>query len=238
MLIDVHAHLHFEQFKKDLDRVIERAHKSGVVAIINSGTDHEGNIASLELARKYDIVKASFGVYPTRAIAVSEKELGNELLFIEKNKKGIAAIGEVGLDFKESQKYEEQKKAFEKIILLANKIKKPLIIHSREAEREAIEILEKNVRTKVIMHCFNGSYKLVKRGVENGWFFSIPPVIVRSMHFQGLVNIVPCEYLLTETDSPFLAPPGEMRNEPSFVKTAINKMAEIKGLTSEEMEKI
>ena len=101
-----------------------------------------------------------------------------------------------------------------------------------------IEMMESTSLKKVDFHCFTGNFKLVKRIVDNGWFLSIPPNILRSLHFQGVVNMVPLSHVLTETDSPYLSPPPKQRNEPAFVVKAIEKIAELKEITVDECKKI
>jgi len=123
-------------------------------------------------------------------------------------------------------------------LTLAEKIKKPVVIHSRKAEKECIEIIETFKIKNVDMHCFSGNFKLVKKVQDNGWFFSIPTNIVRLFHFQKIVEETPMSQLLTETDSPYLSPFIEKRNEPSFVVETIRKISEIKKLNEEEVKKL
>lgn len=236
MLVDVHAHLDLEQFSMDLDEVINRARHFGVVSVINNGLNPVSNRKTLELSRKYDIVKPALGLYPIDALKLSEEELESELEFIKKNKP--IAIGEVGLDYLRSEERDKQKEIFQKIINLAEKLGLPLIVHSRKAESDVVDILESSKLKKIIMHCFNGEQSLVKRVEKNGWFFSIPPIILRSLQFQMIVNQVSTNQLLTETDSPYLAPPPKKRNEPIFVSKVIEKISEIKNLNEDEVKKI
>jgi len=254
-LIDIHAHLEHEKFKDDLDKVIERARKAGVKIIINSGVNKKTNRESLELSEKYNIIKPSFGIYPIDALAMEMQELessgfsrdiekldvDSELRWIEQNKDKCIAIGEIGLDYNwEEIKNDEpaktkQKEIFRKILKLAKKIDKPVIVHSRKAEEDAIKILEEEKMKKAIMHCFSGKKLLIKRCVENKWFFSIPPIITRLQHFQLLAELVPIEQLLTETDSPYLSPVAGERNEPGNVAVTIKEIARIKGLDKKDV---
>lgn len=240
MLVDIHAHLGYEDFyKDDLNEVIERSRQKNVKYIITSGTTHEENIKALELSKKYDIVEASLGLYPTFAVQLNEKQLQESLDFIKKNKKNIFAIGEIGLDYYEdSSSSEKQKDNFKRILELAEELKLPIIVHSRKAEREVIEILETTNIKNIIMHCFSGNFKLIKRIDNNNWFFSIPANIVHSDHFQKMAKEISLNKLLTETDCPFLSPIRGQRNEPMNVEYTINKIAEIKNITSDETKKI
>jgi len=235
MLVDIHAHLHFKEFENDLDKVIERAKNVGVTTIINSGTSLKTNKQTLELSKKYNIIKPSFGLYPIEALT---SNIEKELDYIEKNKNNIIAIGEVGLDYLENKEKEKQKKIFFKIIELAEKIKKPLILHTRKAEADVLDILESTKAKNTVLHCFSGNMKLVNRAYDIGCYFSIPPIIIRLEHFQSLVKIIPATRLLTETDSPYLSPIREKRNEPANIIKSIEAIAKIKKIEVEETKKI
>ena len=231
-LVDVHAHLESEKFKGDLDSVIERFKEAGGEFVINSGTDPERNRQTLELAEKYGIVKCSFGMYPVG----DYDDVDGELVWIEEHANVCVAIGEIGLDFdKGRDDFEKQEKLFVKMLELAKKLDKTVVIHSRKAELEAVEILEEMEMKNVVMHCFCGKKSLIKRCVENGWSFSVPPVIKRWDNFKMLVEIVPLEQLLTETDSPYLGADAKERNEPANVVVTIGEIARIKGLSEEEV---
>lgn len=231
MLIDIHAHL---EMCEDSEGVIKRAKD---VLIVGAGVDMKTNKMVLEFAKKFSNVRASFGLYPIEGLGLSEKEFQKELDFIEENKDKIIAIGEVGIDLKESEDLETQKKNFVKIIYLAKKLDKPLIVHSRKAEKEVIEILENEKCKKVVMHCFSGKFSLVKRVVENGWSLTIPTCVVRSEQFQKIAKEIPIENLFCETDSPYLHPFGERNNEPKNVIESYKKIAELKNLSLKEVEK-
>src|SRR3989338_890632 len=228
MLFDVHAHLHSEQFKEDLEEVIDRAKKAGLSYIIEAGLDLESNKKVLNLSSKFNIIKPSLGLYPTDAVKLTDEQIEENINFIRQNKDKIIAIGEVGLDFNEGRETEKKQE----------EIKKPLIVHSRKAEEECIQMLESSSLKRVVFHCFNGNFKLVKKIEENKWYLSIPPIILRSLHFQGVVQLVSITNLLTETDSPYLAPPPKTRNEPAFVKFSVEKISEIKNLTFEDTKNL
>ena len=251
MLIDIHSHLDHPYFKDELDKVIENAKKADVKVILTAGLNPETNRKSLELAKKYSIVKACLGIYPiqtlqeeivTGNLPLKENrfDLDEELRFIEKNKKNIAAVGEVGLDYNLVQNKTEQKKDFEKIISLSERISKPIIVHSRKAEEDAIDMLKSSKLKKVVMHCFTGKKNLVKKAVDNNWFLTAPTAITRSTQFQENVGIIPITQLFCETDAPYLSPfksdNNEFnRNEPAFVIEAYKKVAEIKGMELKEV---
>jgi len=250
--VDVHAHLESDRFKDDLDKVISRC-KDDDVLIIQSGVNPETNRGSLELSKKHGIM-CSFGLYPIDGIAIEfdnlkddyEREIpkfdvDSELKWIEDHKDDCVLIGEVGLDFKVVECTPEMKEAqvrnFEKMIELAKRMGKPILIHSRGGELECVEILEKYGCKKVIMHCFGGRKALIKRCVDNGWFLSVPPIITRLQHFETLVGLVPLEQILTETDAPYLSPIVGERNEPINVRVSVKEIARIKGVSEDEVKK-
>lgn len=253
---DVHCHLDSERFKDDLDEVVKRAKEAGV-QIVHSGINPQTNELALKLKEKYNIL-CTFGVYPIDAILQEFPDFYDDdedsdldrggfdvdeaLLWIEEHKDDCVGIGEVGLDFKFCKDTEDIKEAqvknFESIIALAKKLDKPLVIHSRGAELECTEILEKHDCKSVLMHCFSGKKSLIKRGTDNGWFFSVPPVIKRLQHFETLVSIVPIEQLVTETDAPYLSPVFGQRNESKNVTVSVEEIARIKEMDAEEVRKV
>jgi len=242
LFIDTHCHLDFKGIIERLDEVINNAKKAGLKAIITSGVNPQTNRKILEIAEKYPIVKPSFGLYPMDALhrETNKKnifDVDKELLFLEKNKDKFISIGEVGLDYKNGKDKAMQKQVFEKVIETAKKLNKPLIIHSRKAELDALDILESSGYKKVIMHCFSGRKHLVKRAYDLGYYFSIPTNVVRLQQFQEMVKEIDINHLFCETDAPFLSPFKEKTNEPAFVIESYKKIAEIKELTLEEVEK-
>jgi len=249
MLVDVHCHLDHPRYDADREDVIARAEAAGVSIIIANGTNPKTNRAVLALAKKHKVVKASLGLYPLDALGYSDDptlppgppiDVDAELAFIEKHKDVIVALGEVGLDnhwIKKPVVLEKQKEMFSKVIDLALKLDKPLIVHSRSAEKDVIDMLEARGARKVLMHCFGGKKSLIERGAKLGFFFSIPPNIVRLDHFRTLVALVPMNQLLTETDGPYLAPVTGERNEPMNVRVSLEHIAKVKGFTVEEVER-
>ena len=239
MLVDVHAHLQYGDFENDLDEVIKRAKKAGVKDIIVNGLTKDDNKAVLELGNKYDIVKVALGIHPNEVKNTSDEELENIFSLIKENKDNIIALGECGMDYyhdKEESVLRRQKAVFIKFLELAKKINKPIIVHSRKAEKDVIDILE-GFKVKTLLHFFTGNMKLAKRAEGNGYYFSIPVSILRSEHFKTLVDRTALSRLLTETDSPY-GNPEVGRNEPSFVKKTIKEISVIKGLTLADTENL
>ncbi|MFA5992870.1 MAG: TatD family hydrolase [Candidatus Pacearchaeota archaeon] len=240
VFIDVHCHID-RYSDEEIVEIIGRAKKEGVGIMINNGNTVEADRKNLELAGMYPQVKAALGIHPIDYNLYTDEEIKEEIRFIKKNKEKIVAVGEVGFDLKEAVvDFDRQKKVFFEWMKLASEIDKPIIIHSRKAEKEAVEIVDefaKNHKIKVLMHCFSGNMKLVDKIRDNGWFFSIPASIKHSTHFQEVVKRVPISQLFCETDSPFLHPDKERNNEPALVIEAYKKISEIKGISLNEVEK-
>ena len=250
-LVDVHCHLNQELFKEDINEVISRAKKVGVKAIVASGTNPLANQEVLEMKKLDSIIKVSFGLHPIDALGLSEGETGiskpegkvdlkKEFKFIEKHKDEIVAIGEIGLDYYwDKDHHEEQQEVFRKVLRLAVKLNKPVIIHTWAAEEDTLNILEEEIKDKVpvVLHCFGGRKSLVTRAIELGYYFSVPPSTVRTGNFNTKIKKIPIEQLLTETDAPWQGPVKGKRCEPADVLETIKKIAEIKEISVEEAAK-
>ncbi|MGV8152342.1 MAG: TatD family hydrolase [Candidatus Nanoarchaeia archaeon] len=234
MFIDIHAHL---DLIKENQNAIKNAKQKGIL-VVNNSIDYGSIKETLKLSSENKNIRAALGVYPIEALKLSEKELEEIIEFIKKNKEKALAIGEVGIDLKWSQELEQQKKIFQKFIDLAKELDKPLIVHSRNAERECIEILEKNNCKKVVFHCFSGRISLAKRIIKNNWFLSIPTNVCHNSQMQEIVKIAEIKHIFCETDSPYLHPiKGQKDNEPANVIEGYKKIAEIKGISLQEVEK-
>ena len=239
-----------ELYKKELDAVLERAKQSGVKAIICSGVNVPTNREALELTKKYSpFVRCSLGIYPVDALDIAPDATGlsrqvehfdvdEELKFIKKNKEHIAAIGEAGLDFhwvKEENLRKKEKENFAKVIKLAEDIKKPLVVHTRDAELECIEMLESSSLKKVVLHCFTARKHVVKKAADLGYYFSIPAVIEKLQHFKMVAEMANINQLLSETDGPWLSPVAGRHSEPADVVYVVRNIAKVKGFTEEEV---
>lgn len=231
LLIDIHTHLDHPLLINNLDEMLHRAKNVGLKHIITNGINPETNRICLELSKKYDIVKCAMGLYPRNALNF---DIDEEINFIRKNKDNIVAVGEVGLDFVSGED-NQQIEDFEKVIKLAEELKKPVVVHSRKAEQKCIELIENSKLKKIVMHCFSGKKSLVKRIANNGWFLTVPTIVVRSQQFQEIVKNLPISHLFCETDSPYLSPYKELWNEPAFVIESYNKIAEIKDMDITEV---
>lgn len=230
MLVDVHAHLTYGKFEEDLKDVVER---SNCKIIISNGTDIEDNRKVIELSKNYPNVKVALGLYPGNLIKMDEKVIERELRFIENTKP--LALGEVGLDGT-YENMEKQIKWFKEFIRVSLFLDIPLIVHTRKAEKEVIDVLEEMRAKKVVLHCFNGNHKLVQRAEKLGYYFSIPLIVTYLEHFKEIVKKVSITKLLTETDSPYLSNIKGQRNEPGNVALIVKEIAKIKGMDEKEVE--
>lgn len=224
--VDVHCHVNefpnYENFLK----------KNKDILIINNGLNSESNRKSLELCKKYSNVKVALGIHP---LDVEGTNVRKEIDFIRRNKNKIVAIGEIGLDKKYSTYLNEQIKAFSSFLELSLDLKLPVIVHSRLAEHETINLLEDNDVKKVVMHCFSGNLKLVKRIIDNNWMLSISSLVENSEQFKKIVLYSDINNLLTESDTPYLGVSKDIG--PLVVKNVVKKISELKKINEEEIRK-
>lgn len=238
MLIDTHAHLTMQQFN-DLPEVLKRAHDCRVGTIINASFDIDSSIGSIELAKKYGNIFASVGIHPHHADTVDEKTI-EELESLSDNKK-VVAIGETGLDYFENPVPKDvQKKAFSMHIKLAIKKGMPLILHGRDADDDMLEVLKRENAEKGVFHCFSGDADYARRVIDAGFMISFTGIITfkNADKAREALKTTPLDKIMIETDCPYLAPQiyRGKRNEPSYIKFVAEKIAEIKRLSTEEVE--
>ncbi|MBN2797333.1 MAG: TatD family hydrolase [Clostridia bacterium] len=240
MLFDSHAHLDANQFKNDLNEVIKRAQDEGVELIMNPGADYESSMNAVKLAETYDFIYAAVGVHPHDASSLDDMML-TLLKKMAKHPK-VKAIGEIGLDYHyDYSPRETQRYWFRKQLQLAKALNLPVIIHDREANQDVFNILkeENAFETGVLLHCYSGSAELARQYVNLGAYISIagPVTYKNARKTVEVVEMIPLEKLLIETDSPYLSPHPMRgkRNESSYVKYVAEKIAEIKSLSYEEV---
>lgn len=244
MIIDSHAHL--DLFKdKELKEILERAKKAKVKYVVNNSVDIKTAKKSLDLSKKYPMIKVALGIYPEDALSIErEQEVNENFIEFKKlvlaNKENVIAIGEIGMDFYhgkiENKKIQEE--LFRDQLELAKKLNIPAIIHTRGAEKEILDVLKDYPDTKKILHCFCGSMKLVEKAVKMNCYFSIPCSLSRMQNFLELLKIAPQERILTETDAPYLSPFKGKQNEPAFILETIKEISKIWKTTESETEKI
>jgi len=234
-VVDTHAHLCDPVFDTDRSAVIKRARAAGVGAIITVGEDLSDARRNIELNENHPELKPTAGLYPTCLDLKKAQEMS---AFIRSERNRLVAIGEVGLDYwviKETSQKEIQQEIFLSFIHLAMELDLPLNVHSRSAGRHAITLLLEHNANKVQLHAFDGKISTALPAVEAGFFFSIPPSIVRSRQKQKLVKQLPLSCLLVETDSPVLGPSPDKRNEPVNAIVSLNAIAEIKDISKDEV---
>lgn len=245
-LFDSHSHLNDEKFDEDREKTIDEIVKSGVTNFITAGYSVESSKKAIEIAKKCDFIYTTAGVSPND-IPQDEDELWKQLAEIEniaKNNSKVLAIGEIGLDYYwNTENKELQKLAFIEQIKIANKLNLPIVIHTREAVMDTLQILKENkVENTGIFHCCPQNRELIKEGLKLGFYISFagPITFKNSKNAVEMINLVPNDRILIETDSPYLAPEPVRgtRNTPSNVKFVAQKIADVKGLTLEKVEKI
>ncbi len=232
-LLDTHAHLCDPVFDNDLPQVLQRGKAVGVSGVIAVGENIEDAKKTLHLASRYPMIRPAAGLFPTvldQSLAAGMRD------FIREHQRDLAAIGEIGLDHwvvKSESEWELQLDIFNGFIALGKELGLPLNVHSRSAGRQTVAALLDSGASKVQMHAFDGKYGTALPAVEAGYFFSIPPSIVRSDQKKKLIRMLPLSCLLVETDSPVLGPVPQERNEPCNVLIAVKVIAEIKGIREE-----
>ena len=234
-LVDTHAHICDPSFDGDRDAVLERARKAGVNAIIAVGENLTDARKNLALAKTYPMLKPTAGLYPTHLDLGQAHQMAD---FVRDNKSCIVAIGEVGLDYwvvKEDSEKVLQREILKIFVELSKELNLPLNIHSRSAGRHVIALLLENDAARVQMHAFDGKAAAALPAVEAGYFFSIPPSVIRSRQKQKLVKRLPLSCLLIETDSPVLGPTPNERNEPANIWHSIEAIAELKDVSDKEV---
>lgn len=250
MFIDSHAHLMFEDFSSEVEEVILRAREAGVGKIINVGCGVEYAKKALamneEVGEKFiDFLYATVGLHPYDAA-----DLGEELMIeweglILKDKR-IVGVGETGLDyFKAKVPKDVQKKSFVRHLELARKVGVPVIIHNRDADEDCLEILDKfqedGVWVDVVFHCYGSNLEFAEKLWSRGYYASFTGIITypNAKELAEVVKVAPGSKILIETDCPYLSPQNNRgkRNEPSYVVEVAKKMAEIRGVGLDELEK-
>ena len=242
-MIDSHCHLDHEPLKSDLSNIIKRSKDVGIEKLLTISTSVESFKKIKNIINEDEIIFGTIGIHPHET---DNNEISIDYIVknFEENPK-IIGIGETGLDFyyNNSDK-EKQIKSFKKHIEASIKTNSPLIVHSRNAEDETFEILNKyqGEKLKILMHCFTGSKNFAEKLLKLDAFFSASGIITfkNSMDLQETFKILPLEKILIETDSPYLAPVPNRgkKNEPSFLSYTAQKLADIKDVSKKEITKI
>ncbi len=243
MFIDSHCHLEMKDFDRDRDRVIDRAREAGVENIITVGTTLPDIEKALGIAQKHPSVYVAIGIHPHEVKDITDGVYDSLRGFAREKK--VVAFGEIGLEFYRNHSPREvQRVRFRELLKLGRELGLPIVIHEREAHEEALRILEeeKNGAWKGVFHCFSGDTTMAQKVIRMGFSISIPGTVTfkKADLQQEVVRRIPLEKILLETDCPYLAPEPYRgkRNEPSFVLRTAQKMAELKGLTLEDVGRI
>lgn len=245
MLIDTHCHLNDEQLENDTKGIIERAKEHNVKKLVCVGASLSSSEKAVEIANEYDNVFAVIGVHPDDANTFND-EILDKLRELAKNNKKVVAIGEIGLDYHFVQDNKEaQKSCFIKQIELANELDLPIVIHTRDAMGDTLDIVRKykdKIKKGGIFHCFHGSKEVLCEINKMGFYVSYGGAITfnNANNLREIVKETPLDKILTETDCPYMAPVplrGTI-NEPKNIDLIFEKMCEIKNISKNELEKI
>ncbi|MCW1301038.1 MAG: TatD family hydrolase [Candidatus Nanoarchaeia archaeon] len=236
-MIDVHAHLMEPEFDSDRDEVIKACMKE-LVAVINCSAHWQELVRSLTLSRRFsNFIFTTASIHPIYVPELSEEAEDNFFRLVEENEHEIYGIGETGLDYPvEENVKRRQKDLFLKHIQLAIKLRKPLIVHARNAFKDALEILQQYGVKDVVIHFFTAR-ELLGKVIENGWYISVNTSLLRSKKIRKIVRDMPIENILTETDCPWLDPKGG-RNTPLSIKLIVEEIGRIKRMEVKEVDEI
>ncbi len=242
MLFDTHAHFDDPQFDSDRDAVIQSLKELGVGKVMNIGASMETTRHAISLAGQYDFIYATAGVHPGETVGMTEEDI-EELRRLTLNCKKVRAIGEIGLDYHyDDANPKEQQHWFRRQLELAKELDMPVVIHDRDSKGQAIEILKEMGIHNGVMHCFSGSAQTAKELVKMGFMISFTGVLTfkNARRAVEACEAVPLDRLMVETDCPYMSPEphrGE-RNFSGYVRFVAEKMAQIKGVSYEELVKI
>ena len=238
MFVDTHCHL-YRSYYEDFDDIIEQIKQSEIYRVINNGCDKNTNIEVIELINKYDLMYGAIGIHPESANEYTQDDLD----FVEENIKNnkIVAIGEIGLDYywvKDNK--DKQKELFEYQLKLAEKYNIPVIVHSREATQDTIDILKK-YNVKGIIHSFSGSYEVAQIYIKMGFLLGINGVVTfKNCNLKDVIERIDVSNIVLETDSPYLTPVPNRgkRNDPTKVMDIAKFIADIKGISLIELSEV
>ncbi len=241
-LVDSHAHIYYKDYADDLGDMLKRAEDAGVKAILVVGTDIESSRQSVAMAQKYPQLYAAVGIHPHDASRVTEK-CYDILRDLAQSSEKVVAIGEIGLDFyRDRSPRDEQEKVFRRFLQMADELGKPVIIHDRDAHERILAVLREEKVRQGVLHCFSGDAAMAAEVIEMGFYISIPGTITypKNEIQREVVRSTSIDRLLLETDCPYLSPVPfrGKRNEPSYVTYAADQIAELKGLTFEDVARI
>ena len=234
-LVDTHAHIDGEDFDADREEMLARAKGAGVVAVVTFGDTMEASARAVSLAASHETVFAGVGVHPENAFPLTQAEVDRLAAWTKETR--VVAIGEIGLDYyweKDEEKRALQRKMFIRQLALARDLDMPVCIHDREAHGDLMTILKTEGRkNRGVIHCFSGSWEMAKELLKLGWYLGVdgPLTYKNAAKLPEIVEKMPADRLLVETDCPYLSPlpyRGK-RNEPAYVRLTAQRAAQIRG---------
>jgi TatD DNase family protein len=241
-LIDSHAHIYYRDYADDFDAMLQRAADAGVDAMLVVGTDIESSRESVELAEKHPQLYAAVGIHPHDAGRVTDA-CYDVIRDLALSSPKVVAIGEIGLDFyRDRSPRVDQERVFRAFLRLAGELDKPVIIHDRDAHRQVLDCLREEGTRRGVLHCFSGDAAMAAEALAMGLYISIPGTITYPANeaLREVVRAVSIDRMLVETDCPYLTPVPHRgkRNEPAHVRLTAERVAEVKGLSLEDVARI
>lgn len=239
-IFDTHSHYDDDAFNEDREAVLEQIKNDGVIGILNCACSKTSLKTTNELTLKHDFIYGALGIHPSDANDYNE-DVKNEIIKLVNENKKILAIGEIGLDYywDENPERDIQKKVFREQMKLAEELNLPVVIHDRDAHGDTLEIMKEFPNVRGTVHCFSGSLEFAKECVKLGYYIGITGVVTfkNARKICEVVEGIPLERLLVETDCPYMAPAPNRgkRNKSDYIRYIIEKIAEIKGISSKEV---
>lgn len=240
MYFESHAHYDDKQFDEDREELLLNLKNHNVGYVVNIGADMKSSYNSIKMAEKYDFVYASVGVHPHEAINVTEDDYETIKNWLQYEK--VVALGEIGLDFYyDFSPRDIQRQVFKKQLKICENITKPVIIHSRDASQEVFDIIKESKVRKGVIHAYSGSLEMALEYIKMGFYIGVGGVLTfkNANKLLNVVENIPLESILIETDSPYLSPVPVRgtRNNSQNLKYIVKKISEIKQIEEEIVEK-
>lgn len=238
--VDAHLHLTDSAYANKVDYLLQIARRENVNYLVTNSMDLESSSASIALAANNPIVYAAVGIHPWNALSLKENDVECINRLVHEKGNLVLAIGEIGLDksyTRNANSLDIQRQLFERQLDLAEEMDLPVIVHSRDASRDIIEILESHNQKRVILHWYTGPTEYIKEICDKGWMLSVGPSILYSRRVREIVAIIPMSSLLTETDGPvaYRGPLLGRDTTPEFIRIVVNEVARISNNTFYEV---
>ena len=242
MIFDTHAHMDDRAFEEDREELLSRLPQEGIALLMNPGCSQASSLAAVELAKRYDYLYAAVGSHPDAADEVNEAALDCYRSLCRENPK-VKAIGEIGLDYHyEDIPRDIQQRAFRAQMALAREEKLPVIVHEREAHEDGMNIVAEFPEVTGVFHCYSGSLEMAKWLIDRGWYIGFGGVLTFKNARKALevAANIPLERIVLETDCPYMAPEPfrGKRNDPGKLYRVAEKLAQLRGLTAEEVQAV